>query len=204
MDVAHAAQMRCFDQLGPALEGYQVHATLDQNTRPEHAARNGQRYMVHPTAGQLGLDKMPHPPREADGSYAHSCRCWLSPLMAAPSHIARDPAKLAVFENASRKAVPDPSVYSEWFDRADVKRRKLAVGARRYSTVANQLGDDAAPSWEHFVNPETGSLLPLKELQGEAAEDRAIRIQKVRLVIAERRELLRQTSTYGFILPQPA
>lgn len=70
MYVAHQVQHRAWDGLGDLSIGFQVHATMDQHTRPAHAARNGQVYYKEPKAGQLGLDAMPHPPLEADGSVA--------------------------------------------------------------------------------------------------------------------------------------
>lgn len=39
--VAHAAQMQAHEQLGDLVVGYQIHATLDERTRPKHAARSG-------------------------------------------------------------------------------------------------------------------------------------------------------------------
>ena len=46
-------------QLGDLVAGWQVHATLDERTRPEHAARNGTIYWLHPKAGQKGVGEMP-------------------------------------------------------------------------------------------------------------------------------------------------
>lgn len=71
--VAATVQHETDQQLGDLVVGYQIHATLDQNTRPEHAARNGTIYYAHPKAGQPGYDQMPHPPQEADGSMAWNC-----------------------------------------------------------------------------------------------------------------------------------
>jgi len=66
--LAHDSQQIVFDGLGDLVIGYQIHATLDQNTRPAHAARNGTVYYASPTGNQLGYDSMPRPPLEADGS----------------------------------------------------------------------------------------------------------------------------------------
>lgn len=61
------------EQLGDLVVGYQVHATLDGATRPEHRARDGTTYWKEPGPGQKGLAEMPNPPREADGSIAWNC-----------------------------------------------------------------------------------------------------------------------------------
>ena len=73
MRVAGAAQMAAHQQLGDLVAGYQIHASLDQHTRPEHAHRSGTVYWKNPKPGQLGYDRMPHPPQEADGSTAWNC-----------------------------------------------------------------------------------------------------------------------------------
>jgi SPP1 gp7 family putative phage head morphogenesis protein len=70
--VAAAAQMECHRQLGDLVVGHQIHATLDQHTRPAHAARNGTVYWIEPKPGQLGMDQCPHPPQEADGTTAYN------------------------------------------------------------------------------------------------------------------------------------
>jgi SPP1 gp7 family putative phage head morphogenesis protein len=90
--VAGDAQMRCHEQLGDLVVGYQVHATLDQHTRPWHAARSGQVYYLRPGPGQLGPDQMPHPPDEPRDptqrppgapETAYNCRCYLTPVLRA-------------------------------------------------------------------------------------------------------------------------
>jgi SPP1 gp7 family putative phage head morphogenesis protein len=81
MHVAASAQMDTHAELGDLVIGYQVHASLDKNTRPEHRARNGTIYWREPKAGQKGCDEMPRPPLEADGSTAWNCRCYLSPVL---------------------------------------------------------------------------------------------------------------------------
>jgi SPP1 gp7 family putative phage head morphogenesis protein len=85
MRVAQAAQMHAHAQLGPLVIGYTVRAVLDQNTRPAHRARDRTAYYAHPGPGQLGYDQMPNPPAEADGSIAYNCRCFLTPILRAPT-----------------------------------------------------------------------------------------------------------------------
>lgn len=76
---AHQGQQAAWNELGDLVSGYQVHAVHDVSTRPAHAARDGTTYHKTPQEGQKGLDEMPHPPLEADGSMAWNCRCYLTP-----------------------------------------------------------------------------------------------------------------------------
>lgn len=70
MLVSNQGAFDAHEQLGDMLAGYQINATHDENTRPAHAARDGTIYYKEPEPGQLGMDQMPHPPLEADGSVA--------------------------------------------------------------------------------------------------------------------------------------
>lgn len=70
--ITHAAQHTAEEGMGEMVLGWQIHATLDEFTRPAHAARNGQIFYKDPGPGQKGLDEMPRPPLEADGSIAWS------------------------------------------------------------------------------------------------------------------------------------
>lgn len=80
--VAHEARLLSYESLGPDLViGYQVHAVLDERTRPEHRRRDGHRYYRNPTVRQRGFDKMPRPPMEANGTVAFNCRCYLTPIL---------------------------------------------------------------------------------------------------------------------------
>jgi hypothetical protein len=73
MRVSHGVAEESWKGMGDLVIGFQVHATLDQNTRPWHAARNGQVHFKEPKGSQLGMDQCPHPPLEADGSMAWNC-----------------------------------------------------------------------------------------------------------------------------------
>ena len=80
--VAHEAERDVYRGLeGDVIAGYQIRAVLDSRTRPEHRKRDGQRFYVRPTAGQRPMSECPHPPREADGSWAFNCRCYLAPIL---------------------------------------------------------------------------------------------------------------------------
>ena len=205
--VAHAIQQQAYDQLGDLVIGQQIHAQLDQNTRSWHASRSGTIYYDNPTGDQKGPFQRPNPPEEAaDPSErpagtpqtAYNCRCWLSPVLAPPPEVTEDPARLAVFTTNADKVIPDPAEYSTWFDRANERRRKIAVGAKRYAAIQKQLGNQPI-TWEHFLDPDTGDLVPLTQLQAESDAERAQRIAQVRSLIAERAVLIRTTSTFGFL-----
>lgn len=81
--VAHEAELETYRGLeGDLIRGYTVRAVLDARTRPEHRRRDGSQFWCRPEPGQKGLAEMPRPPREADGSWAFNCRCWLEPILA--------------------------------------------------------------------------------------------------------------------------
>lgn len=91
--IAHEAQMSVYEGLGDMIEGYRVNAVpKTEHSRPEHLKRSGTVYYRNPKPGQLGFDKMPRPPLEADGSVAHNCRCWLEPVLAAAYAASDSPA----------------------------------------------------------------------------------------------------------------
>lgn len=80
--IAHEAERDVYRGLeNDLIIGYQVNAVLDQATRPEHRKRDGQRFYFRPQAGQRPMNECPHPPREADGSLAFNCRCFLTPIL---------------------------------------------------------------------------------------------------------------------------
>ncbi|VTS03321.1 phage minor head protein [Tuwongella immobilis] len=82
MRVSHHTRLAAYEQLGDLVIGYQIHATHDHRVRPEHLRRDGTIYYKQPTGDQLGIDKMPRPPLEADGTIAFNCRCYLTPVLA--------------------------------------------------------------------------------------------------------------------------
>jgi SPP1 gp7 family putative phage head morphogenesis protein len=193
--VAAEMQMRCHDQLGDLVIGYQIHATLDQNTRPEHAARSGTIYYEHPGPGQLGYDARPNPPHESPNQgnkMAWNCRCWLTPVLRPP-----DKGYGTRGNHVVPAAVPDPLVYSDWFEVASEPIRRVAVGTRRYSLVRDAL--NRPPEWADFLDPETGSLLTQAELEAETPTQRSERKAKVRSWLAYLRQIAKTISQFGFL-----
>ena len=87
--------------------------------------------------------------------------------------------------------------YDEWFARADEQKRRMAVGTRRYSTAQEILGHE--PTWIDFVDPDTGGLLTLAELQAETWGERQTRAMKVQALIRERGQAKRDVGRLGFL-----
>lgn len=88
--VAAAVQMDAHEGLGDLVVGYQIHATLDKNTRAWHAKRDGTHYYARPVGDQKGYHQLPHPPEEAEDPNerpagtphtAWNCRCFVTPLL---------------------------------------------------------------------------------------------------------------------------
>lgn len=95
--------------------------------------------------------------------------CWLAPVL-------RD-EDASIPKTDEGKIIPDLGVYAEWFDQADQRRQKLAVGVERYHAASEIVGE---PQWVHFVEPDTGRLMTIVELQAESPMARAARLTRVR------------------------
>lgn len=199
MRVAHEARMDCYSGLGDLVAGYQIHATMDWRVRPHHAARNGTVYYVRPKPGQQSTTHMPRPPLEEDGTVAHNCRCYLTPVLDVDPDIENNPAARALFTDNDHKLVQDPNVYSDWFANASDQERRWAVGARRLSAITAGLPAGQAPTWAHFIDPTTGQLLQLERLTGETPARREARMARVAEVLAERERLARQVQRFGYL-----
>jgi SPP1 gp7 family putative phage head morphogenesis protein len=192
--VAESIQREAWSDLdeGNMLLGVQILAVLDQNTRPEHAARNGTIYFKNAADGRPPISELPHLPD------APNCRCWTAPVLRPPEEFKIDPAVQAAFANQAGANIPDPSAYDQWFARADEGRRKMAVGARNYNTMAEILGGSRQPEWTDFIQAD-GTLLTPTQLKTEAEFDRAARKLGVEAAIRQREHLLRQVAWRGFL-----
>lgn len=78
--VATAVHLQTAEQIPDLVIGYQIHATLDTRTRPEHRDRHGTIYYRNPKPGQKGFAEMPQPPVDPGGVIAYNCRCFLAPV----------------------------------------------------------------------------------------------------------------------------
>jgi len=195
--VSLQAQADSFESIGPLLIGYQHNAQLDQNTRPDHAARNGKIYYLEPTAGQDSVDEMIIPPGK---SPEPNCRCWASPVLAPPEEIKSDPRLAADFANAAGEEIPDPTVYDRWFQTADDGARMDAVGVRRYKAMKDVYADTGQrPEWVDFVDPE-GNLMSVTALKNETPQQRAERRYKAYELFRDREEAIQTIRNVGFVM----
>jgi hypothetical protein len=203
--VAHAARMQAFDGLGDMLIGYQIHGTMDWRIRPHHALRNGNVYKINPAPGELSVaNDMPHPPMESDGSVAFNCRCYLSPVLSVDPDVENDPAAKALFLTNDKKLIPDPVVYSEWFDTATEQERRWAVGAGRLKAATDRLAPGEALTWSAVLDPFDGQLVTIDDIKNESDKERKTRMDGVADTIQIRRDLGVQVARFGYLKPPPA
>lgn len=197
MRVAERLQRRAWEPLGEMLAGAQILAILDERTRPEHAARNGQVFYKYPKGNQKGMDQLPDLP---DGP---NCRCMSVPVLEPPEEINTDPVFKAQFQNAQGVGFPDPAAYDEWFAQADERQRMVVVGVKRYREMEAILAGQRQPEWTDFVTA-AGKLMPINDLRNEDVVARIARKQSVQSVIDARTRLLKQMAEKGFIWSGPA
>lgn len=79
---ANDEQLAVHEQIDDLIIGYTIRSARKWNSRRAHVLRDGTEYYRNPQPGQLGFDVMPRPPREADGTLAWSCLCYLEPIFA--------------------------------------------------------------------------------------------------------------------------
>ena len=203
--IASQAQWTAFKGLGGMMSGRQRIATIDQFSRPDHAAANGKIYK-YDGRGEVdddnsfaddGGEKFP------GDHYAPNCRCLSSPVLSEPAEIQNDPLVAADFANAEGAEIPDPAAYTEWFAGAGESARKDAVGVKRYAYMTDKLTAYAlTPTWNDFLDPEDGSLMPLKALKAESAKDHVERREAVDKLLLDRQMKFIKVAKQGF-LPSP-
>ncbi len=190
--IAEHLQRRTWDGLGDMMIGAQIHAVLDERTRPEHATRNGTIYYRQPKPGQKSIGELPDLPD------APNCRCMAIPVLAPPKELANDPTIKAAFRSSGGSG--DPDTYDQWFKSATPAKRKMVVGVGRYSEIEKQLGERREPRWSDFIDAE-GSLLNLDALRNEGPIAKAARVKLIDDTMKARRTALRQVSRTGFERP---
>lgn len=193
MRVAEHMQRQTWDALGDMMDGAQIIAVLDENTRPEHATRNGTIYYRYPRGGQKGMDAMPDLPDEPN------CRCMTVPVLVPPRELQDDPAVREAFKHVDNAGSGDAKTHNQWFASATEKQRKQVVGVKRYAEVEQLTG--RTPEWSDFIKPD-GSLMTLAELKAESVLDRTARKLLIDQQIAKRREAIRNIEKRGFEWPR--
>lgn len=163
-----------YEALPRDLIGFQVHGILDDRIRPAHRARNGTIYYKKPQYENPGLDQMPNPPLEADGSIAYNCRCWLTPIMSLDSN---------KFYDFKGRLIPNAKIFDEWFSTSSKDKQILAIGVRRYSAAVKRLKKGEKLKWEQLLDPVTGMLLDEKSIKSESPQKRTARIKKAKKII---------------------
>jgi SPP1 gp7 family putative phage head morphogenesis protein len=189
--IANQVQRDTNKPIESMLAGQQIIATLDQNTRPHHALRNGTVF-YYDLGRSPSINLLPQLPDEPN------CRCFDVPVFRPPAEFENDPAVRASFETPAGDSIPDPSAYSTWFSTATVEQRKLAVGSRRYNAVQAAVGGIREVEWTDFIEP-TGKLLTLKKIADETGIERFRRKLLVQSAIQERVSLLNQVAARGFV-----
>lgn len=197
--VAERSQVDTYAEMGDMIEAMQVIASLDQWTRPAHAARHGKTYRRQADGGFVADDGEVLP----DLPDAPNCRCYASPILATPAEFLKDPVLRADFSNAQAEVIPDPAAYVQWFDRAPEKERALAVGVRRYRAVERKLsGTGQRPEWPDFIDQD-GKLLTPQKIVAETADKTAERKQAVEATIARREQMYQDAAAKGMVAPTP-
>lgn len=189
--VATESNMASYEKLGTDVIGYQIHAVLDQVTRPAHRFRNGTVYYKDPLPGQKSVQEMPRPPIEPDGSIAWNCRCFVSPIWGDLEGL----NKRRILQNASN-IIPDPLIYNDWWQTAPDAQRKIAVGARRYAAGVKKYGRKA--SYYYYID-DRGNLLSVDFITNEDPTAAKARVDALRIMMMELRKQRRDALLWGSV-----
>lgn len=173
-EVVGESGKRAYESLPADLVGFQVHGILDDRIRPAHRDRNGTVYYKKPRYDNPGLDQMPNPPLEADGSIAYNCRCWLTPVMTLGAQ---------KFYDFKKRLIPNPKIFNDWFNSSTKDKQIMAIGVKRYNAASKKLKKGEKLEWKHLLDPVTGLLLDEKQIAAESYQKRTARIKKSEKVI---------------------
>lgn len=126
--------------------------------------------------------------------------CWLTPVIDVQPQVENDPTTKKLFTDAKKKLVPDPSVYSDWFQSANDEDQEEAVGVTRLRIVREKIQDN--PQWGHFLDPKTGRMMPIDRLRAETTQDMAERMHLVNDLLTKRKTLAEKIANYGYLPPE--
>jgi SPP1 gp7 family putative phage head morphogenesis protein len=202
--IAHESRMETYKKLGDLVIGYQIHATMDSRVRPHHAARSGTVYYINPLPHQIGMQQMPRPPIDEDGTVAHNCRCWITPVLRLQKQVENNPAAKKVFRDKKGMLIPNPAVYSQWFQKAPERARMRVVGADRYRIMQDKFPAGHQVKWGYFIDPKSGQLMDEDVLQRETLNKFDKRMKIFDELLRIRKGLTRSVSNYGYINPYTA
>lgn len=155
--IAEEAQRESYRQVDDLIAGMQIWATLDDRTRPEHAARNGTMYPK---------DACPLVPD------APNCRCFTSPVL-------RDETDIIKADVGGRPAgdltvvngtVQDLETWSAWFDDQAESRQRAILGPDRWDAITSKVKGDV--KWAHVVD-DSGYMSTPEQIR--AADPEALR-----------------------------
>jgi SPP1 gp7 family putative phage head morphogenesis protein len=194
MRIAEQINRQSWDAISDLMTGVQIIAVLDENTRPEHATRNGRIYYKDAKDGQPTISQLPDLPDEPN------CRCTSSPVLRPPKELEKDPVIAASFAQASGPGSLAPESYETWFRDARKPQRQQVVGIDRYDFVEKQLAEIRIPEWSDFID-SNGKLLTIQQLRDETATQRQSRKITVQREIAKRAEALKEIRARGFEFP---
>ncbi|MBX3380904.1 MAG: minor capsid protein [Phycisphaeraceae bacterium] len=162
--IAEEAQREGYRQVDDLIVGIQIWATLDDRTRPEHAARNGR---IYPK------DAAPLVPDEPN------CRCFSSPVL-------RDEADVVKADVGGRPAgnltvvdgtVQDLETWSNWFDAQSPARQRGVLGPDRWEALTAKV--DGPIRWAHAVD-DSGYMSSVEQIKAADAKALQARASAVR------------------------
>lgn len=157
--VANRMALDGFEPFGSVIGGFQIRETLDDRTRPHHAARHGTVY-VKPGSTLDGepIDGMPELPDEPN------CRGSYSPVLEPEFNIFADGPMTVASQDGP---IEDPTTYDRWFRDQSEERKIKIVGRQRWGIMQRKLTE---PTFLDFLDPRTLRFKPASSLRRESAE----------------------------------
>ena len=175
--VSHDMQRMNWKGFEDVISGFRILATLDDRTRPHHAARHGDYYADADEKGNL--------PENAVGSTSErpivpdepNCRCHESPVVRGLGGWAEDILSKDRVYASMGGPVEDPGTFAGWFDNLEAGQQKKIVGPQRYALVGKKLPQQEKPLWADFLNPQDGMIVPMRVVKGQSQKQMLARRQ---------------------------